>query len=216
MNHQRRKLLTVMAGVAALGAAAPVAALLPTPRQSAGPFYPLDLPLDDDNDLTRIAGKTGQAGGIITDLQGRIVDINGNPLKDMRIEIWQCDINGRYRHPRENGPRAIDEYFQGHGSAQTDASGRYRFRTIRPVEYPGRTPHIHVAVFPDGERPFVTQMYIEGEERNASDFLYRNIPAEKRQLVSAEFITSSIDGSEQQAEFDIILNRRDGTPQDRS
>ncbi len=212
----RRRLILGLTGLIAAGASTGVSALLPTPRQTAGPFYPEKIPLDDDNDLTRIDGRTGIAKGVISDVEGRIVDINGHPLRDLRIEIWQCDANGRYRHPRENANRPMDENFQGHGFAVTDSDGVYRFRTIRPVPYPGRTPHIHVAVFPTGERPFVTQLYIEGEPRNETDFLYNGIPWDKRHLVTAEFLESARADAEQQARFDIILNRSDGTPQQRS
>ena len=213
IDHTRRKLMLGLSGLIAAGASGTAAALMPTPRQSSGPFYPVTLPLDDDNNLTEIAGQPGKAKGIISDVSGRIIDINGNPLHDLRIEIWQCDANGRYRHPREQAARAPDENFQGHGFTNTDAQGLYRFRTIRPVPYPGRTPHIHIAVFPDGESPFVTQLYIAGEERNATDFLYNDVPVDKRHLVTAEFKPSTAPGAEQQASFDIILNRTDGTPQ---
>jgi protocatechuate 3,4-dioxygenase beta subunit len=215
IDRRRRKLMLAMSGLIAAGASGTVAALMPTPRQSAGPFYPETLPLDDDNNLTEVAGKTGKAKGIISDVNGRIMDINGKPLRDLRIEIWQCDANGRYRHPRENASRPLDENFQGHGFTITNAEGLYRFRTIRPVPYPGRTPHIHVAVFPADEDPFITQLYIAGEERNETDFLYNYIPSNKRHLVTAQFEASTTPGADQQASFDIILNRTDGTPQDR-
>ena len=215
IDRRRRKLMLAMSGLIAAGASGTVAALMPTPRQSAGPFYPETLPLDDDNNLTEVAGKTGKAKGIISDVNGRIMDINGKPLRDLRIEIWQCDANGRYRHPRENASRPLDENFQGHGFTVTNAEGLYRFRTIRPVPYPGRTPHIHVAVFPADEDPFITQLYIAGEERNETDFLYNYIPSNKRHLVTAQFEASTTRGADQQASFDIILNRTDGTPQDR-
>lgn len=214
IERKRRKLMLAMSGLIAAGASGTVAALIATPRQTAGPFYPETLPLDDDNDLTEVAGRTGKATGIISDVSGRIVDINGRPLRDMRIEIWQCDANGRYRHPRENAARPLDENFQGHGFTTSNAKGQYRFRTIRPVPYPGRTPHIHVAVFPAGEHPFITQLYIAGEERNASDFLYNDIAPDRRHLVTAKFEASTTPGADQQAGFDIILNRTDGTPQD--
>lgn len=215
IDRRRRKLMLAMSGLIAAGASGTVAALMPTPRQTAGPFYPETLPLDDDNNLTEVAGRTGKAKGIVSDVNGRIMDINGKPLRDLRIEIWQCDANGRYRHPRENASRPLDENFQGHGFTITNAEGLYRFRTIRPVPYPGRTPHIHVAVFPADEDPFITQLYIEGEERNETDFLYNYIPSNKRHLVTAQFEASTTPGADQQASFDIILNRTDGTPQDR-
>jgi protocatechuate 3,4-dioxygenase beta subunit len=214
IDYKRRKLMFALSGLLAAGASGTAAALIPTPRQTAGPFYPETLPLDDDNNLTEVAGQTGKATGIISDVSGRIIDINGRPLRDMRIEIWQCDANGRYRHPRENATHPLDKNFQGHGFTMTSKQGSYRFRTIRPVPYPGRTPHIHVAIFPTGETPFTTQLYIAGEKRNETDFLYNYIPSDKRHLVTAQFETSSTPGVDQQARFDIILNRRDGTPQD--
>jgi len=89
--------------------------------------------VDDDNDLTHVKGREERALGQITDLTGRIVDRDGGPLDNLRIEIWQCDANSRYRHPRDPGDRPIDAGFQGLGHTLTDSQGRYRFRTIRPV-----------------------------------------------------------------------------------
>lgn len=187
--------------------AGPVPAVLlrATPAQPAGPFYPVELPLDDDNDLTQVRGQKKSALGQITDLTGRILDRNGRPLRDLRIEIWQCDVNGRYRHPRDPGNQPKDPGFQGFGHTLTDSHGRYRFRTIRPAPYPGRTPHIHVAVFPIDETPFVTQLYIADEPRNASDFLYQRVPAEYRHLVSTEFKRSMVAQAELAAEWDVVL-----------
>lgn len=180
-------------------------AVEPTPRQSAGPFYPVEIPLDDDNDLVHVAGQDGVARGRISDLSGRLLDRNGRPLRATRIEIWQCDANGRYRHPRDPGEGAIDPRFQGFGRALTDADGRYRFLTIRPVAYPGRTPHIHVAVYPQGGEPFVTQLYVAGEPRNDGDFLYRRIPVEQRDRVTAEFAAGTTASDPLRAHWDIVL-----------
>ena len=154
------------------------------------------------------------AKGQVTDLTGKILDLNGRPLTDTRIEIWQCDANGRYRHPRENGSRPIDKNFQGHGMAMSDGRGNYRFRTIKPVAYPGRTPHIHVAVFPEGEPPFVTQLYIKDNPDNNSDFLFNRIPVERRHMVVADFAPASKEADTLQASFNIVLDRYHGTPLD--
>lgn len=202
----RRRFLRGLSTALAAGVVAPAAlgAAL-TPRQPAGPFYPVELPLDDDNDLVHVAGQPDPARGSVSDLVGRLVDSNGRTLSGVRIEIWQCDANGRYRHPRDRSARPIDPGFQGFGHALTDAEGRYRFRTIRPVHYPGRTPHIHVAVRPRGAEPFVTQLYVAGEPRNDGDFLYRRIPAERRALVSAAFLPGAREGDPLQANWDIVL-----------
>ncbi len=212
-DEKRRRLVI---GAAGFLVAAPLYAagrvLQPTPKQPAGPFYPVELPLDDDNDLTQVRGQSGRAKGRITDLAGHILDLNGRPLPRVRIEIWQCDINGRYRHPRDNSNRTLDVNFQGHGHTTTSDDGEYRFRTIRPTPYPGRTPHIHMAVLPPGERPFVTQLYVRGEPRNSQDFLFNRIPVERRQLVMADFLPVQADGVELSAQFDIVVGGVDGTP----
>ncbi|MBT8127573.1 MAG: intradiol ring-cleavage dioxygenase [Gammaproteobacteria bacterium] len=211
----RRKLLIGMAALTVTHSTAIAKKLMTTPRQSAGPFYPVTLPLDDDNDLTHVEGAEGEAQGLITNLGGKILDINHRPLDALRIEIWQCDANGRYRHPHERSQAAIDENFQGHGHALTDADGQYHFRTIKPVPYPGRTPHIHIAVFPKGEPPFVTQLYINNEPRNENDFLFQRVPADRRHLVVARFNQSQYPDTAFDASFNIILNRTDGTPQEK-
>lgn len=182
--------------------------LLPTPRQTTGPFYPRgpgELPVDDDNDLTRIRGRDGRAAGRHTDLIGRVMDTNGQPLRSARVEIWQCDANGRYHHPRDRRGEPLDENFQGHGHTMTDTDGRYRFRTIRPVPYPGRTPHIHAAVFPAGREPLVTQIYVEGEPRNSGDFLFNRVPEDRRSKVVAAFAPADDPDVELWARFDIVV-----------
>ncbi|HEX6014017.1 MAG TPA: protocatechuate 3,4-dioxygenase, partial [Geminicoccaceae bacterium] len=170
----RRRL--VVAGPAALaGAAVPsllrAAGLLLTPPQTEGPFYPVELPSDRDADLVRVTGADARAIGIVTHVTGRVLDRAGRPLPGVQVEIWQCDANGRYRHPLESSGRPLDVGFQGYGRALTDEGGGYRFRTIRPVPYPGRTPHIHFKLSGAGGELLTTQMYVAGEPGNERDFL---------------------------------------------
>ncbi len=212
LDNNRRRLLAAMAGMLVVTPTLAGKRLLATPAQSAGPFYPLELPLDDDNDLTRVSGRGGVAAGRLTELTGRVLDLNGRPVADARIEIWQCDANGRYLHPGDRGRAARDENFQGHGHTNTDASGRYRFRTIRPVPYPGRTPHIHIAVMAPQSPTLVTQLYVRDEPRNADDFLFNRVPVEQRHLVQAEFLAADMADVELQARFDLVLGGTDGTP----
>ena len=207
--NRRRLLLAGAAGLLA-GPARAARLLDPTPAQTPGPFYPPAPPRDFDHDLTRVPGSTGIAQGRITDLRGRLLDRNGRPIPAARIEIWQCDATGRYHHPRDRGG-ARDPHFQGFGRTVTDAAGRYHFRTIRPVPYPGRTPHIHLAAFPPGGSPFITQLYVRDEPRNADDFLFQRIPPEQRPLVLADFVPAPRDGAELAATFEVIL---DVTPRD--
>ncbi|MBK8182625.1 MAG: intradiol ring-cleavage dioxygenase [Candidatus Competibacteraceae bacterium] len=201
----RRRLVLAGGAWLLVGRAAAAMRLEPTPAQTAGPFYPSEPPLEDDNDLTHVRGASGVAQGRITDLGGRLLDRNGQPIQAARIEIWQCDATGRYHHLEDRGGR-IDPNFQGFGRTVTDPAGRYRFRTIRPVPYPGRTPHIHFAVFSEGQRPFTTQLYIRDEPRNTGDFVFESVPAEQRALVLADFFSAQRDSAELAARFDLILD----------
>lgn len=209
LDPSRRRLLL---GGAAVLAAAPLRALglRATPAQPEGPFYPVELPLDDDNDLTRVGAAAQSAAGEPTDLTGRVLDLNGRPLVGVRVEIWQCDAMGRYHHPRDTGAHRRDPHFQGHGHTLTDGGGSYRFRTIHPVPYPGRTPHIHFAVLPPGGEALITQLYVQGESRNAGDFLYRRVPPEQRGLVTAAFRPGAGPGVGYAAAFDIALGATPG------
>jgi protocatechuate 3,4-dioxygenase beta subunit len=157
-----------------------------------------------------VRGQPTGARGTYADVTGRILDVNGRPLAGVRVEIWQCDANGRYHHPRDHGGE-LDPGFQGFGHTRTDAEGRYRFRTIRPVPYPGRTPHIHFAVLAPGAPAFTTQLYVKDEPSNAGDFVFNHIPVERRHLVLAEF--APVSGSARlSARFDIVLGGSGGTP----
>jgi protocatechuate 3,4-dioxygenase beta subunit len=151
------------------------APLLPTPPQTVGPFYPNVLPLDTDNDLVTIQGSAASAVGQITHVFGRMTDVDGRPVRNARVEIWQCDAFGRYIHTRDAGRGRRDGNFQGYGQTVTDADGQYRFRTIKPVAYSGRAPHIHFAIHGHGFARLTTQMYIAGAPENADDFLLNSI-----------------------------------------
>lgn len=207
----RRRLLAGSAAALALGSAPArlLAALAATPAQTMGPFYPRRPPLETDNDLVRIAGRDDLARGAITDLSGRVLDPAGEPVDDAVIEIWQCDANGRYHHVDSSRPRKRDPNFQGFGAFTTGTDGVYRFRTIRPVPYPGRAPHIHYRVKAPGHPELVTQLYVAGHPRNADDFILRragDAAARRRLLVDFEPIDSP--EAALAARFDIVLGQR--------
>ena len=174
------------AAVALLPVRGLAAGLVPTPRQTAGPFYPEVKPLDSDADLVHVAGQSGPAAGTITDVLGRILGLAGKPVTDALIEIWQCDAFGHYHHLLDAARRggSADPRFQGYGRTVSAADGGYRFRTIRPVAYPGRTPHIHFAVTTQGFS-LTTQMYVAGEPLNDGDFILSRIrdPQERARVI---------------------------------
>lgn len=170
-------------------ASAAMAVMKLTPRQSEGPFYPVNFPVDSDADLIWVDGKSRPATGTIVHLTGQVVNVNGEPISGAKVEIWQCDAFGAYKHPADRGDVSEPE-FQGYGATGTSARGEFRFRTIRPVRYSGRTPHIHAKITPPGSRTVTTQFFVEGEAGNASDFLYRRIPEDRRALVTARYPAS--------------------------
>jgi protocatechuate 3,4-dioxygenase beta subunit len=176
-----RRIFLMNAGLAAVTPLIATPALAddrpPTPRMTEGPFYPNSFPRDMDADLTRVEGRAAAAQGTLLEVSGRVVDRAGKPRAGARVEIWQCDATGSYHHV---GGSVGDENFQGFGFASTDAQGRYAFRTIKPVPYPGRTPHIHFTVLENNRRRLTSQMFIEGEPGNARDGLYRSLGADAR------------------------------------
>lgn len=184
-----------------------LAALLATPRQSEGPFYPLTLPTDDDSDLVRVTGADAAALGQVTHVRGRVLDTAGQPVAGALVEIWQCDAHGRYLHPGDRGRRQRDPGFQGYGRALTGGDGAYAFRTIRPVPYPGRTPHIHFKLSRDGRELLTTQMYVAGEPLNERDGLLARVrdPAERQRLLVDLRPADSVETDALAGVFDIVV-----------
>ncbi len=163
-------------------------ALLPTPAQSEGPFYPLREPADADFDLLRNGSRT-YAKGNAAWVEGVVLDRAGKPLKGGIVEIWQCDADGHYDHPRD-GSR-MDPAFQGFGRVTLDGEGRFRFRTIRPQPYSGRTPHIHAKVKLGRQALLTTQLYVEGDPGNARDGIWRRLSEAERASVTVPYANGS-------------------------
>jgi protocatechuate 3,4-dioxygenase beta subunit len=181
--------------------------LVRTPAQTEGPFYPNKLPLDTDNDLIVINDTITPAVGEVTHLGGRILDAKGDPVRNALVEIWQVDHNGSYIHTRDPNREKHDEHFQGFGRFLTGSTGEYYFRTIKPVPYPGRTPHIHFKIRRTGKDLLTTQCYVKGESGNERDGIYRSIRDPKaREAITVDF--APVPGSrigELAARFDIVL-----------
>ena len=212
MHPDRRRRVIVAGGAAlAVGSASGALAAALTPPQTAGPFYPDIKPEDDDSDLTRVRGSDAVAAGEITELTGRVLDPDGRPIAGARVEIWQCDANGRYRHSSERSSRDADPGFQGFGHALTGDDGAYRFRTIKPVPYPGRTPHIHYLVVVPNHGHLVTQLYVEDDPLNRRDFLFDRLSEESKRAASARFEPGGADGA-LKASFNVVLGLGNITP----
>jgi protocatechuate 3,4-dioxygenase beta subunit len=207
----RRRLLLASASVVAASLTpwrhGQAATLVPTPPQTAGPFYPKTLPLDADNDLVRIVGHKNAASGSVTHVFGRVLGAEGNVVPRARIEIWQCDSHGRYHYVDDRSSPPIDADFQGYGRTISGTDGAYRFRTIRPVAYPGRTPHIHFAISAPGAGRLITQMYVAGESLNDRDPILAQIydPATRARVIVPLAPASQIEAGALAGSFDIVL-----------
>src|SRR2546422_1385255 len=181
--------------------------LAATPEQTEGPYYPPTLPLDTDNDLVVINSSLTSAVGQITYISGRILNGNGEPVRNAYMEIWHADNSGAYIHPSSAGYANRDQNFQGFGRFLTSSSGEYLFRTIKPGLYTGRTRHIHFKVKVAGQPTLTSQLYFLGEPQNARDSVLAGIrDAAARNSVIAPFV--SIEGSTVgalSAKFDIVL-----------
>jgi protocatechuate 3,4-dioxygenase beta subunit len=187
----RRKILGSAVALGGLAAAAPLGAALPpfTPNQVMGPFYPVEKPLDQDADLTVIAGRDGVAEGQVVHVMGRVVNGEGAPVAGARVEIWQANTHGRYTHAYDTNPAPLDPNFEGYGVQTTDAEGRYRFKTIKPGAYP---------VTENWSRPvgrMVSQMYFENEPLNEVDPLLLESGGPEQLIASYQPLAAAGEGA---------------------
>ena len=156
MNRRRFLLMPLLAMISQRV----MAFLKVSPSDQEGPFYPVvSIPLDSD--LVHHAG--GVALGQHLELKGRVINQQQRPQSNIRIEIWQCDGSGRYRHPWAPGNDRVDPHFAGFGAVTTDSDGAYVFKTLIPVPYGGRPPHIHVKLFHDNRELLISQLYLRGQ-----------------------------------------------------
>ena len=193
MPLPRRALL--LAGLAGMVAAPALASSRRSlAAMTEGPFYPprswREQWPDWDADLTQVQGRDGrvrQALGEWLGLEAVVADERGRLIDGADVEIWQCDSLAQYRHPRvPQRPGRFDEGFQGFGASRSDAQGRLRFRTIRPVPYPGRTPHIHLTLRHASFGEVTSQLFVAGDPGNARDFLWRQLPAAYREALEMQ------------------------------
>ena len=205
-----RRAATLAGAAATLTSGTALAAAL-TPAQTPGPFYPKNLPAETDVDLTLLEGHTERAAGDVILVRGRILNRDGEPLANARVDIWQTNHYGRYDHPDDRNPAPLDPNFQGFGVCETDSDGRYGFRTIRPAPYPldamnaiGMRPrHIHFKVSHRDAEELTTQMYFAGDPLIEDDVVMRGTPEDQRHLLITE--------AETDAETSLPLHRFDIT-----
>ena len=203
----RRRIVTALATLPIASALprllhAETTALKATPQDALGPFYPPKWNGEIDADLIAF-GSAAYADGIPLIVSGVVRGTDGKALANARVEIWQTDATGKYRHPDDDGEGPAIRGFQGFGRTLTDADGRYRFRTIKPVLYSGRPPHVHFRVVTSGHKELVTQMYFAGDNKErGGDYGF----SKQRDLLTVT-PTATKDGAREglSADFDLVL-----------
>ncbi len=149
-----------------------------------GPFFPREF-AKDAADLVR-----GSSGEVI-EITGVVSELDGNPLDNVILEIWQADAAGRFDNPG----------FSGWGRAATDAQGVYRFRTIRPGAGQGRAPHVNFLILYSGlMRQLQTVMFFSA----ASDPVLAVVKAKDRLIAKPD--------GPNRYRFDIRLRGGEETP----
>src|SRR5450755_3893774 len=146
-----------------------------TPDQILGPYFPMGQTPVPQSDLTSVKGIEGLAQGEITEITGRVLNLNGEPVRGVPVTIWQANTFGRYVHANDPNPAPLDPNFVGCVGIRSGNDGVYRIKTIKPGAYPAgldwmRPPHIHFEIHGQFER-LVTQMYFPNEPLNACDRL---------------------------------------------
>jgi protocatechuate 3,4-dioxygenase, beta subunit len=210
----RREILKMSAVVAGSAVAfstkfASAAALAFTPPQILGPFYPLKE-LAQNSDLTRVAGRSGHAAGQVLNVMGRVLNLEGEPVRNAKVEVWQANSYGRYTHPSDTNPAPLDPNFEGSAILTTDSEGRYRFKTIKPAAYPVgpnfiRPAHIHFQVSGRQDR-LVTQMYFENDPHNDKDPFLNSAGRLKKLLITKLLDpTPEFEPDSKMVIFDIVL-----------
>lgn len=176
MKLSRRKILaSASAALLTLTSWPAFAKRTRTPSQTAGPFYPVRF----ENLTTNLTSfGDGAARGEPLRLTTHVEGKRG-PIVGARIEIWQADAGGVYRHPDDRRSQAVDPHFAGHGVGETSDQGDVTFATILPVPYTGRPPHIHVRISAPGHKTLTTQLYLPDHPDNEREgrfgsFMFRN------------------------------------------
>jgi protocatechuate 3,4-dioxygenase beta subunit len=153
----------------------------PTLRQTEGPFFKSKSP--ESGDL-----RESRAHGRPIDLSGFVLTRNCRPLTGAVVDLWHADEKGEYDNTG----------FRYRRHVITGPNGAFRFRTIVPAVYSGRTRHYHFKVQAPGSRLLTTQLYFPNEPANVRDGLF------KRELLMR--VAEAGDGLAGQ--FDFVLDIR--------
>lgn len=193
-----------------------------TASQTAGPYVHIGLAPKAagfdifEHNFSNVLIKSDTQGERIA-IEGRVIDGSSTPARDVLLEIWQADANGRYQHPADRQQQPRDESFRGWGRACSHFdSGIWRFETIKPGPVEGRNgrimaPHVNLWIVARGINIGLnTRMYFSDEaEANARDPVLN--------LIEWEVRRKTLIGQREKRNgevvyrFDIVLQGQDET-----
>jgi protocatechuate 3,4-dioxygenase beta subunit len=185
-----------------------------------GPVFGAERVQQGDEDLTFHDG--GEAVGQRIIVHGRLLDSDGRAVPNALLEVWQANAGGRYRHEGDQWPSPLDPHFSGLGRTVTDATGYYRFTTIKPGAYPWknhqnawRPAHIHFSVFGQSfTQRLVTQMYFPDDPLFFQDPIFNSVTDDRARarMVSSYDHELTTDHWALGFKFDLVLRGREQTP----
>ncbi len=174
----------------------------PTEDNILGPYYRPGAPF-------RAKISPPQAAGMALLVRGRVWGHDTRqPLRGAVLDVWQANAHGRYDNDDPQQP-PHERLFVNRARLVTDETGYYEFETIHPGAYrtgpnQWRPSHIHYLVRHEGYATLVTQLYFEGDPRNATDrFIKPSLIVELEPLRGEQ-------GPYEHGVFDIVLARKTG------
>lgn len=183
------------AGAKAVAVAEP-GKLAPTEANIEGPFYRPNAPFSD-----RLFEGAKPEGDLLL-IRGRVLDVEGRPLANALVDVWQADSKGAYdiADPNDRNNPGIAYNFRAR--MLTDAQGNYHFTTILPGNYEydehkWRCRHVHYKVSASGFKALTTQLYFDGDPFNATDPWWK---------ASTSVPLTAADGAKRGV-FDVVLGK---------
>lgn len=150
-----------------------------TPATVLGPFHIEDSPV-----LEHGADMSDGIAGTPLYVHGTVFDLDGNPLPDVVLDVWQADADGNYESQLEIDEARLRALYR------TNQKGQYCVRSIVPLGYSipmdgpvgklisatdishFRPAHIHFLIDHPGFKRLITHLFAAGTEYLDSDVVF--------------------------------------------
>ncbi len=172
-----------------------------------GPFYVAGAPHYENGD-----DVANGASGKPCRVSGSVRGLNGEPVANATVEVWQADDEGHYDVQKPELGHA-----QARGVLHSRADGSFDFRTIVAEAYPiptdgpvgalltatkrhpWRPAHLHFMIQAEGYETLITHVFRDGDPYLDSDAVFG-----VRQSLIADWASQPDGGT--QLNYDFVLN----------